>query len=131
MPQPSPGSGPQIAAPILKEGAHSESEAAVLTIALDVCIPDRAEFPGGNRLHAYPDSSIPILNQRINPLRMYIRIASQFAVLPTGQPLVCANPKSSVTRDEQPSNKAAREMLTFGRLPGNRANAIEPKQTQL
>ena len=92
---------------------------------------NRAESPGGNCLHACPYGSFTIFNERVNSLSRNLRVLSQLAVLPTGQPFMRANPKSSIARDEKASNKAAGQMLIPSRLPRNGSNAIEAKQAEI
>ena len=59
-----------------------------------------------------------------------LRVLSQLAVLPTGQPFVSANPKTSIARGEHASNIGAGEMLARGRLPGDAPNTVEAKQAE-
>jgi hypothetical protein len=81
-------------------------------------------------LHARPDGSFTILEERINSLSWNLWVQSQLAILPTGQPLMSANPKSSIARDQQPSNKIAGKMLIPRRLRREGPNAIEAKQAE-
>jgi len=81
-------------------------------------------------ISAYPHGSFTILEERINSLSRNLRVLSQLAILPTGQPFVSANPKSSIARDEEFANKAAGKMLIPWRLPRDAPNAIEAKQAE-
>src|SRR5271157_3016377 len=56
-------------------------------------------------------------------------ILCKLAVLPAGKPLVRANPKSAVARNQEVLNKIAGELLTVWRLPRDGLDAIEAGQS--
>jgi len=74
--------------------------------------------------------NITILEERINSLSRNLRVLNQLAILPTGQPFVSANPKSSIARDEEFANKAAGKMRIPWRLPLDSANTIKATQAE-
>ena len=53
---------------------------------------------------AGPNCAFVILDKPHDDLSSELRVLGKSAILPTGKPLPGSNPKSSVTRDEQPIN---------------------------
>src|SRR5580698_427078 len=129
LPQPGLCAHPQRAV-VLVQGRHSVSETAILPGTLDILTSYGAEPPGGARIRASPQCSLPILKQGENLQAGKPRIGRQFAVLPTREALCGANPKGSVARGEQSPNVLAGKFLMRWRLPGGASNAIEAKQAE-
>ena len=77
--------------------AHRTGEAAVLAVALGVPTLNRTNSTRGRSI-AGPYRSFAILEQRSNALSGKLRVAGQFAVLPTCQPLPGADPETPVVR---------------------------------
>ena len=76
---------------------HGRAETAVISIALDAALLNRAESPGGNRTTG-PD--VTILNQRIDVPSSELWVRSQLAAVPTCEPLERTDPKGPVACSE-------------------------------
>jgi hypothetical protein len=104
---------------IFIQGAHSDAEAAVLSIALGPAAVNRAKSATTRRRQpAGPNGSIPILEKRDNISPSELRKLGQFAVLPTCQSFICSNPKTPVASTEQAQNVTAGEMFPAGGCHG-------------
>ena len=99
LPSPQPGrrSRPDIAFTIFVQTFHGRAETAVISIALDAALLNRAESPGGNRTTG-PD--VTILNQRIDVPSSELWVRSQLADVPTCEPLERTDPKGPVACSE-------------------------------
>src|SRR6266516_1895451 len=76
---------------------------AVLSVAADAPIVNRAEPPCGNPIPAAgPYRTCTILKEGSDTLSHKFGILSQLAVLPTCQPFGGADPKSPIARGEEP-----------------------------
>ncbi len=80
--------------------------------------------------HADPHCAFAILKKSTDISSGKQWVLRQLAVLPTCQPLKSADPKSSIARGKQLSNRAAGQILTQRRLPGNGPNTIETNQAE-
>jgi len=77
---------------------------AVLSMALDAALLDRAEPSAGNPDRADPYGAHVIFNELGNILSVKLRELGEFSVLPTCEPFGGSNPKSPVARGEQAPN---------------------------
>jgi len=103
------------------------AESAVLSIALDAAIPNRAEPPSRAPAPTDPYRALPILKECSNIVSSEFHVLSKLAIFPTCKPFQGADPKSPVARNKQASNVAVGEMLTGWRLPRDIPDAIEAK----
>jgi hypothetical protein len=92
--------------------------------------PNRAESPSRSRPPACPHRSFTILEESKHILSIKFWVLSQLAVLPTGKPCACGDPKTPIAGGEQVSNIAAGEVLTRWRPPLHVPNSIEAKQAE-
>src|SRR6266699_519735 len=103
---------------------------AVLSVAPDALIVNRAEPSCGNPIPAGPYRTCTILKEVSNPLSHKFGILSQLAVLPTCQPFGGADPKSPIARGEETINHAGGKRLIGRRLPVHVSDVIEAKQVE-
>src|SRR5262245_10198507 len=107
------------------------AKSAVLSVAPEAVFLNRTEpakrasqFPG-------PYSTFMIFKKRANNLSSKLRVPREPPALPTCQPFICADPKSSVACGEQPTNCARGELLAERGLPRDVADTVEAKQAKL
>src|SRR5262249_37598156 len=110
---------------VLKQSSHAVAKSAVLAVATDGAILNRAELTNGNPKPSSPYGAFMIFQQRDNYLSSKLRVLSQLAVLPTCQSVPGANPKRAVAGDEQFPNLTGWKMLVGWRLPGDSPDPIE------
>src|SRR5262249_2706878 len=130
-PQTALHSSPDIAFTVLIQIEHAMAKRAILCVALDAAIPNRAEAASRDSTSCDPYRAFPILKELETVLPDKLWILSEFAVLPTGEPFRGANPKRPVARSQQAPYKVVGQMLMGWRLPGDGPDPIEAKQAKL
>src|SRR4029453_11849551 len=83
-----------------------------------------ARFAGSS-----PHGAIAVLKQRKNPAAVELGVGGELSIFPTGKALGCADPKCTVTCDQQRRNVIAGE-LAIGRPPSDSPNAIKAQQAE-
>jgi hypothetical protein len=91
-PQVGEPAGPEIARAVLIQGANSWAETAIFSVATRLTAMNRAESSAPSCIGISPDRSFTILKELHNSLSSKLRVLSQLAVFPTGQPFIGANP---------------------------------------